>query len=269
MKTIEIIDGSNSFEITEDMIISVDGFEYPSVRNITRDVAGRVGAMRVNSSFGRRGIGISAVLPYADKYNKRFELLKAMSQNGTMKLIKFTTFDNKYLQFYGEITKLLNPYSSLRKPFMIEIVAPDFRLYSQTLNEFTTEPTVIRGGLDIPADIPFEFGGVTVINDAVNNGNEEVCPVFTIDGPGTSFLVVNQETGESFTIVHTLTVGQSIIVDSYNRTVVREDDTNIIDDFSGDFWCLEPGSNQIGFTVLGFDANTLLTINWRDGYVGI
>lgn len=252
------------------MIGKVEGFEYPTVMPVIEDVPNAGGAVYITSKFGRRRIALTLYIG-EDCLDQRVELVKVLRQSGRQKLIKFTTLDDKLLQFEAEVVDLVNPYSAQPKPLLIQLIAGDYRFYSQTEHEFTTVQTVIMGGLDIPADIPYDIGGEGSDVSSIDNVGSDVSdPVFRVDGPGTGFTVGNQTTGEEFVLDYTLTTGHYIEVDVANRTVKYDGITNIYSAFSGDFWDLEPGDNTIRFLVdSGSDSETLLTINWRDAYSGI
>jgi hypothetical protein len=162
---------------------SFEGFEYPSVRDVIEDISGKGGATYVTSKFGRRLVSWSGDLVSSSVFTLRRTMLEALRQQGRMKLIKFTTYDDLALQFEAEITKVLNPYTHSIHSFLIEAVAADWRFFSQAEVEDEVED-----------------GAVGVIS---NLGNEETDPVFRIDGPGTSFFVDTWKYRKKITIDYT------------------------------------------------------------------
>lgn len=274
MKDITIInqDDLNEFTFYDNdnntILNSFEGFEYPKVRESIEEVSGRKSAYHINSLFGRRELSFSGDIIGSTAFTLRRSLLNCL-RLGSLKLLKFTTYDDLALQCEAELSGLSNPYNNSVHTFNLSFIAPDYRFYSQTLNEFTTVPSIIRGGVDIPADIPMSFETInSVLNCVENNGNEETNPIFTIHGPGTSFRVINQETGYEFTITQTLTSSESLIINVKEKSIIFNG-ASILNSISGDWWKLVPGENCIGFTANGSGANTLLTIQWRDAYIGI
>jgi len=255
MKQLTIADQVNSDEFTfydnagGTILRSFEGFEYPSVRDVIEDISGKGGATYITSKFGRRLVSWTGDLVSNDVFTLRRTLLSVLRQQGTMKLIKFTTYDDLELQFEAEIRKVINPYTHSIHSFLIEAVAPDWRFFSQTEHEVE----VADGGSET----------------CDNEGNEETDPVYRIDGPGTSFSVTNNTTGESFTIERTLEEGDYIEVNVKERTILLNGTTPIYSNFDGDFAALEPGENEVEFNAVDGGGATLLTISFRDAYNGI
>lgn len=276
MKQITITDVENNKSYTLNdtraegsFIERVEGFEYASVLEAIEDVPNDGGAVYINSKFSSRRVGITALIT-CDRLEERRELLAALNQTGHLKLIEFTTLDNLALQFYAMVKNLVFPYTTMETPLLLELIAPDFRFYGQTLKEFTTSQTEITGGAAIPAEIPMSIGSdVDLVNAINNDGNAITQPLFRIDGPGTLFTVGNTTTGEEFIIDYTLTADQYILIDTVNQTVLLDGITNIYSAFEGDFWSVLPGENNIQFLAEGLTPDTLLTIYYRDTYNGV
>jgi len=243
---------------------SFEGFEYPRVRESIEEVSGQKSAYHINSLFGSREISFTGDLIGDTVFTLRRSLLNCLGM-GSLKLLKFTTYDDLELQCEGELVSLNNPYNHSIHTFNLTFIAPDYRLFSQDEYTFTTIPTTIHGGASIPTNIPMSFFKIAYV---LNNGNEIADPIFTIHGPGTSFRVRNQTTSEEFTITETLLSSESLIVNIKNKTVIFNGNS-ILNSFDGDFWQLMTGNKRIDFFVEGSGANTLLTINWRDAYNGL
>jgi hypothetical protein len=254
MKQIKITDQdtSQSFTFYDNsvgtILRSFDGFEYPEVLSSIEDVAGKGGAYYVNSKFGRRRLSFQGDLVGSNKFTQRRELLAVLRQRGTIKLFEITTYDDLELQFEAEIIRLTMPYTHQIHSFLFELQAPDWRFYSQTEDNES-----------------FDADDEITIN---NGGTELTDPIFTITGPANGIEIENITTGESFEI-DDLTAGQVVVVDAKERTVTL-DGTSDFTIFTGDFWGFQPGDNTTKFNVAsGDDANTNLTIRYRDAYNGI
>lgn len=252
-----------------------DGFEYADVRESIDDVAGPYGSVYINSKFGRRRVSIQGDLVSSDVYSKRRLLSKALRQTGVMKLVKFTTYDDLHLQFECEVVKVLNPYTHKIHTFLIEMIAPDWRFYSQTESSYDVGQTIVQGGASIPTPIPMPIGlsvssSTDVSNIITNNGNETTDPIITITGPGTDFLVRNEATEQEFTLETTLVGGDEVVIDVKRRTVVLNGVTNLYGSLVGDLWSLIPGQNELRFLVSsGLTVDTNLNVSFRDAYSGI
>jgi phage-related protein len=250
MKTMSIFNSVDNalFTIDRDEMGSLEGFEYASVRPAIEDVAGNHGASYLASKQGRRRFSFQCLIRDQTLANKRTMLL-ALRQTSSMKLLKFTTLDDLTLQASVEILAVRYPYSSIPKPFLIEMVAPDWRFYSQTLHQTA-----------VPLDTP------TAVSNA---GNENTYPVYVITGPGNGFTVSDAD-GNSFLVDYELLDDSTIEVDTEENTVKLGDGTSIFPDFSGDFFGLEPGAVNITFSVgSGDDTTTGLSVDFRDAYNGV
>lgn len=256
MKQITVLDEQNNIGFTfydnalGTILREFEGFEFAESKVVTEDIAANGGSY-AGSKFGRRTVSWIGDLVNGSS-STIFELRRLLGatlrQTGYIKLIKITTYDDLLLQFYADITKLVNPYTNSVHTFLIEAVAPDWRLFSQTLHTQT----------------------ITSNGTIVNAGNEITEPIFTINGPGTTFTITNTITGESFVISETLIAGQYITVDMNNCTVLLNDIVNIYDKFLGDFFSLAPGNNTLTFAASsGGGVGTNLITSWRDAYRGI
>lgn len=282
MKALTIIEQSTGdyFTLYDNDLGSIlrkfEGFEFAEVKESIDDVAGPYGSVYVNSKFGRRRVTIEGDLVSSDVYSLRRNLSKALRQTGTIKLFKFTTYDDLNLQFEAEVTKLVNPYTHTIHTFMIEAIAPDWRLYSQDLTTATIAQTAVRGGATIPATIPMSIPVQTstdtsITNIITNNGNETTDPIITIHGPGTNFTIGNMTADKELLLETTLADDDEVVINVKNRTVVLNGITNVYSDLSGDFWSVLPGENELVFLIQsGRDvALTSMMVEYRDAYTGI
>lgn len=282
MKQITILEQADNNQYTfydngsRSILREFEGFEFAEIRPSIDNVAGEYGAVYVTSKYGRRRVAIKGDLVGSDVYNQRRLLSRALRQTGTIKLVKITTYDDMLLQFEAEVAKVLNPYTHKIHTFLIELIAPDWRLYSQTEKSNDIGQTIIKGGAMIPAEIPMAIVPSTSVstdltNIITNDGNEKTDPVFTIHGPGTGFIVGNVTTGEEFTLGATLTDTDEVEINVRNRTVLKNGITNLYGDFTGDFWSVIPGQNELRFLInSGFQLGTTnLNVAFRDAYNGI
>lgn len=278
MLKIKVTEQSNNvsyefFNNSENCVLNgFQGFDYPNIKSAVADIPGRIGSALIASSYGRRIISWNGELVGSDVFGERRAMLSAMRQVGTMKLIEFTTYDNLALQCEAEITKVDSPYNHMIQAFLIEAVAPDFRFYSQTLHEDSMAESQIEGGTSIPTPVPIDFdgsgssGGLNI----VNLGNEDTPISFTIKGPGEGFTVRNDTTQKQFRINYAISVGDEIVIDTKNKTVLLNGTYNIYSALEGYFWELVSGTNRIFFiTDSSADENTLLEMRWRDAYNGV
>lgn len=248
MKSIRITETTKSkyFEITNDEIGKLEGWEYPSVLSAIEDIPGNRGSLYINSKFGRRRFSIQGFIR-GQTMAERVTMGLALRQTGVLKTMTFTTLDDLALQAYVEVLSLDYKYHKLCSPFLIELVAPDPRFYSQTLR-----------------DTSFDNSDTKNITNA---GNEVTSPSFKLSGTGTVWTITNNTTGKTFTITRTITGTDYVEVDVEDRTILLNGTTNIFNTFSGDFFTLDPGVNSITTSVTGGDGTTLIHLYHRDAYI--
>ena len=281
MKQITIVEqlDNNQFTLYDNKLGSIlrefSGFEYPTVQESIDDVAGPYGSVYITSKYGRRPLSVLGDIVTADPYAMRRQLQKALRQTGTIKLLKFTTYDDLNLQCEAEVVKVRMPYTHTVHTFLIEFVAPDWRFYSQDLVSQDVGLTIIRGGFAIPTAIPISFmspsSESTLVNNIITNmGNEITDPVFTIHGPGNGFTIGNGTTEEQFVLDYLLGADDVVVIDVKRRTVVLNGVTNIYSAIDGDFWSIPLGESDLRFLVdEGLTMNTNLNVAFRHAYAGI
>ena len=281
MKQLTIIEqqDNNQFSLYDNRLDTIlrefAGFEFADVRESIDDVAGQYGSVYITSKNGKRQMSIKGDLVSSDPFAQRRLLQKALRQTGTIKLIKFTTYDDLQLQCEAEVTKFLAPYTHQIHEFLIEMIAPDWRFYSQELQSHDIAQTIVRGGMSIPANVPFSLPSPMVSDTEVSNiltniGNETSDPIITITGPGAGFTIGNTTDDKEFFLDATLVGGDTVVIDVKKRTVVKNDVTNLYSSISGDFWSILPGENELRFLVSsGLTTDTNLNIQFRHAYAGI
>jgi phage-related protein len=103
-----------------------------------------------------------------------------------------------------------------------------------------------------------------------NTGSTEAWPIWTISGPGSSIVLTNTTTGDVLTLTVTLTLGQSIVVDTRpdKKTVVREDGNKHFEYVAPDsaLWPLVRGVNAITLAMSGTGAGSMLQIQYKQRY---
>lgn len=276
MTSITLIGSASTyvFDNTKALIQTLNGFEFYDHRAVIEDVPGRDGSLFVENRAGRRRIAWDGKLigtSLNDWLSERRKVFGAVDRG--LQTIKFQTEDGLALQVSALVDKVLLPMTSdsvQHGQYSIEAVAPDWRLYGQTLNTINTAVTTLSGGTAIPTPVPVSLVAPAVARpSAFNSGNESTPPTLTIKGPGTGFTVQNVTTGQFFLLNVTLTASDTVTIDVVNRTVLQGT-TNVYGNFTGDWWFLQPGGNEINFiTTSGSDATTKLTVSYRDAYKGI
>jgi len=147
------------------------------------------------------------------------------------------------------VLSLDHKYNKKGGSFLIDMVAPDPRFYSQTLNDTTFDNSDTK--------------------DVTNAGNEITSLKFKLSGAGTNWTITNNTTGKSLVLARSITGTDYVEIDGANNTVLLNGVTSVFNDFSGDFFVLDPGINSITTSVTGGDVTTAIHIYHRDAYISL
>lgn len=132
--------------------------------------------------------------------------------------------------------------------------------------------------------LPYEYGSAVSYLDpyltvspssvlgeatAINAGDVEAWPTWSITGPATAVAATNHTTGEAFTLSAALLAGETATI-STDPPQVRgpggEIWTGNLDWPGAVLWGLQPGLNDVEFAVSGADAGTSITLAYVPRY---
>lgn len=163
----------------------------------------------------------------------------------------------------------------------LEFVAPDPFWYD---TDFQQVPFATSGGsafLGSTAFLPIHLSPGGVIGSATleNSGDAVAWPIWTLTGPATSLLIVNNTTGDTLSLPNTRMAAladstKTITIDTSpvtGKTILREDGSKHFEylDPTTALWPLAVGNNSISVTIGGSGAGTLLTLQYKRRYEGV
>ncbi|MCH8916629.1 MAG: phage tail family protein [Proteobacteria bacterium] len=93
----------------------------------------------------------------------------------------------------------------------------------------------------------------------------------TFDGPLTTPRIFNETLDREMVLNMTLALGDQVIIDMQNKTIIQGGFTNRLDKKTGDskWWWLDPGSNLIIFSTTASGDTGSCKIGFRDSYIGV
>lgn len=166
-------------------------------------------------------------------------------------------------------------WTALRRTGMAEIqfsaFAEDPRIYDVTQTTKTINlGATIYTGFSFSFDFPFGFGGVTGSADVVtvtNAGNRPAPAVFTINGPVTNPHILNDTVSKEMVFNITLATGETLVVDSKNKTVKLNGVTNRRNTLVAPTWFyLVSGDNAIRYRAESADPTSFLSIQFNSAW---
>jgi hypothetical protein len=260
----------------------VEGLEAPSFRISDYEKPGEDGGVVVGSYHGLRPITLNGRVngaSYAayEANRQALEEVCAVSRDSNgfprLKLLEFTTLAGSSYFTYVQVQKLrLNVGRGTTPPFLVQLVAPDPRLYlvGQQSTGVVSLPT--GGGFLVPFVLPVtsspSSGGAGSVS---NSGNILTYPRLTLRGQLTNPYILNGATAESFQLNRVLAGGETVVIDMAEKTIMLGGTTPLLTAKSDDstWWGLVPGPNPISFSSGSASDDGTLEITWHNARSGV
>lgn len=258
------------------LIAELPGLEMPPIRLTDYNVAGEHFGIYISSFYGKRAFSIKGWVLGADTDDfiaKRDALSSALSILNGEQDIKITLTNGRQIQITGALVNFefaSQPGITSATQFNAQFSASFPFLVGQSEQSGNIHLPAGGGGEVPPPDFPMALekeSGWRIT--AVNNGNAFFYPYIKIFGPVTNPAIKNETTGKQLRFTCALTSGQYLLIDTKRKTVYDNTGTNRYATKSGDWWFVQPGSNDITFLADTAEALALAQIYWRDSYLGI
>jgi hypothetical protein len=121
--------------------------------------------------------------------------------------------------------------------------------------------------------IKLSSSGIFTSFSVSNTGDVEAWPLWTIVGPAVNPTLTNNTTGKSIALTISLTVGQSLTIDTRPgfKTITRENGSNQFSAASpaSSLWSLARGLNTITLSVTGSSGASQLQLQYKQRYEGV
>lgn len=260
----------------------IKGLEATAVRVGSNPRAGDDGHS-INSSYqGERRVEligkIGDVGNEQDHITRRQALLAATKPTRdsnsiiVLKTLRFTDLAGNEYRLIGEVIRADVPMDNPRhSTFAIDFLAHSRFIESYSAASLTINP-LTRGGFILPVVLPISFAeGSGGEGSATNNGDEPAYPIITLDGPLTNPRLENVTTGAFMALTLTIGVGEQVVIDMGERTIVQGGVTNRMSTKSSDssFWALPAGLSEIRLTTGVAGEGGQAVLSWRHAYSGL
>lgn len=155
-------------------------------------------------------------------------------------------------------------------PIQFSVYAEDPTIYTSELVDASIElGAQVFPGFGFNIEFSFGFGGTSSTTDGAtvtNAGNKPSPAVFTIEGPVTNPQILNDTTSSLLKFNIELMTGETLVVDTYYRTVRLNGLTNRRGTLvNPDWFYLQPGDNFLRYRAESSAASTL-TIQFRSAW---
>lgn len=275
-------------------VISDSGYGLPPIEYITERAPAQHGETMVNYFLRPRIIQLLIRQQFCnreDYWSGRAALLDAirpnrqLTPNGTMPGVLTKTLptgDQRSLAVFITEGPRFEPrqvgqWDEFAFQEVLRFVAYDPVAYDP--DSTSTVFAASQEELIFPITFPIIFSSFELSTTLVYTGTWLELPIITITGPGTSFSITNDTTGEVLAIVSSLGVGETIIIDLRDGyKTVTQGGVNIIGRVTPESalatWHLAPdpeapgGNNLIVVAATGADSDTAVEITWFNRYIG-
>lgn len=260
-------------------LTDISGFDSAEVRENADNLVQMDGGIHGDFFYGRRPITMTGqCYNNASAAERNLKMTRLMQATNAMRADASlqwtpdgggpTTFVRLRRQAPLRITGGWN------KEFQISMVAADPRIYSATLYNQSVLASAggAAGGFGFNLGFNMNFGAASVTGQmtVTNNGNAESYPIYTITGGGVNPSIYNATTGKTLSFIYTLADGETLVVDTLNRTVYLNNVTSRYGalDFSTSSWGgLVPGDNDLRLIFYSYNAGASLRVDWRDAWL--
>lgn len=260
------------------IIKGVTGLGIADIRTSSFLFSGRSGGLVTDQFLGFRQIAIngeigSNTMTLAQHAIDRKAMIDALPI-GTTIPVYITTFSGATYRIDANVTDVKLEYKQrgLRSDFLIQLTAGDPLFYNTDGGSVHSAVVnrVTQGGYDTPYILPVSWASGSAPTIVNNTGDSLVYPVITLTGSAINPSIVNQLTGESFSLTLNMSISDVVVIDMGNRTVTLNGASIMGNRDAGSLWWgLQPGNNPL---VLDSDSSgdtVIATVEWRNGVKGI
>lgn len=271
IKTINFNQDGSGYFITD-----TPGLYMPPIRQQSYDLASEHFGLYVSSFYGKRRFSLSGWVvgsSVSDFQSKRDALIQALDISGqTEQTISITLANGRIVQISAVCIGLDFPIKSGEpnaSQFNAQFEA-SFPFLVSTGETSANISLATGGGGTVPATVPMSLnpdtGGKLF---AVNSGNGIFYPTVRISGSVTNPALRNVTTGKELDFAITLASGEYIDIDFKRKTITDNYGSNRYSIVTGDWWFIQPGTNEIRFLAGTYDASAIANVKYRDSWLGL
>lgn len=260
------------------MLTEITGFDSPEVRESADEYVQADGGVHGDFFYGRRPVTLSGILlnpiDAADRNARQNKLSSASDAMRADAVLDWTNSGGARQFISLRRQQPLRVTGTWQKEFQAAMVAADPRIYSYALNglEVTAAAAGATSGRAFPEGYNIDYGpsapnGQVLVTNA---GNATSYPLLTVTGPGSNPTISNLTTGQAISLIYTLGVGDTLTIDTLNRTVILNGTTSrygSVDFLNTSWWGVAPGVNDIRIAFTGFSTGAKLRVDWRDAWL--
>lgn len=138
----------------------------------------------------------------------------------------------------------------------------------------TLYPMAASAGMHFPMSFPMSFAPGAAPNSAIltNAGTETAYPLFRVYGQGTNPVITKKATGEQVALTTPVASGHYVDINMADHTVYLDSDPSLslygnLDLSRTTWWGLDPGDNEVAFTVGNIDNSCQLYFEYASEWI--
>ena len=261
------------------VITKVSGLDDPALRDSRQDRAAMDGQIDYAHLLAERLITLRGKIIAAsesDLVTKRQNLENAFIKDGSYHWLTYQLSGQVAKQVYCKVFSKSITETYLEKyirPFLVNLIAVDPRIYSQTEYTDTVYIPSAVGGRVYAKVYPKTYGTIQVGGKVTiaNDGNYSVLPVVKMYGPLSSPKIRNNNDGQKEVLINLVVIdGDYLELDFEEKTIMLNGTTsryNYLASGSDQWWKLKPDNNEIEFRDGGGNVNGYAEIIYRHGWI--
>jgi len=268
------LNDGNKYHLT-----SIEGFDDPEAREQREDRATQDGQIDYGQYLGARLMTFNGTILAENATQRdlwRQDLLDAFIKDGVYRWLRWQVSGEVAKQIYCKVftRTILDNFEDhpFYRNFIINFIAVDPRIYSQT--EYTDKVYIpnVAGGFESPLTSPLtsgiaQAGGRLNIN---NIGNFTSLPVVRMYGPLTNPYIRNNDDGAKQIKINMIVSGGDYLeIDFEEKTIMLNGSAsryNYLDSGYG-WWGIKKGNNEIIFRDSGGDTDAYAEVIYRHAWI--
>lgn len=258
------------------MLTELTGMDSPDVRENAEDLVQMDGGIHGDFFHGRRPITMTGLIlnptSILDRDQKQLKVSRATEAMRGDAILDWFDAAGHRLMLKLRRQQPTRITGAWQKQFMLAMVAADPRIYSYSVQSAYAAAVTASGDVGRAYDKEYDtdYGPSVPTGQLLlaTLGTTLTYPVLTIYGPVVNPTVSNLTVGQQIQLNYTLVAGETLVVDTLNRTVKLAglaDRYGAVDFSNTEWWGLVPDTNDIRMG--GFGSGASLVVEWRDAWL--
>lgn len=260
------------------VLTNISGLDDPAFRDSRQNRASMDGQIDYGHFLSERLITLEGKIiakSESDLVIKRQNLENAFIKDGSYNWLQYQLSGQVAKQAYCKVFSKNITETYIEKyirPFLVNLIAVDPRIYSQTEHTETVHIPTSEGGFEFPMAFPLAFGVVQIGGKIIitNDGNYPSHPVLKMHGPLNIPKIKNwNDDAKEIQINLVVADGSYLEIDFEDKTIMLSGTASRYHylDTDSEWWEIKPNSNLLEFRDSGGDTDGYCEITFRHSWI--